>query len=203
VRALLLLAVAVLVASAMPFVPTGEMVSGAAALAAPSVPAAVGVLVVAWLASCLGDTLLLVEVRLLARPLQGWLDRHASGPRLQQAQAWLVRSPFLAVVTARLIPGTRAPVIVALALSGASRRAFVAADLVGCALWAALYTAAGTLGGRLSSHPVLGVAAAVLLALTASAAIARLVRSRPAAVAPGGAAADVPQTSCSSCDPSS
>ncbi|SDR81438.1 membrane protein DedA, SNARE-associated domain [Friedmanniella luteola] len=172
---LLLLGLTVLVASSVPFVPTGEMVGAAAALAAPSVLATLGVFGVCWLCSAVGDTVLLTAARLLRGPLQGWLDRHATGPRVEQARRWLDRSAFSAVVTARLVPGTRAPVIIALGLQGADRRRFVAADLVGCGLWAALYTLAGAVGGRLSSHPLLAVTAAVVLAVVASTVVGRLL----------------------------
>ena len=175
---LLLLGLTVLVASSVPFVPTGELVSGAAALAAPSLVGTLGVFVVCWFCSAAGDTVLMSVARLLRRPLQGWLDRRSTGPRVEQARRWLARSPFSAVVTARLVPGTRAPVIIALGLSGASRRRFVGADVVGCGLWAALYTAAGAVGGRLSSHPLLAVTAAVVLAVGASTLAGRLVRRR-------------------------
>lgn len=175
---LLLLGLTVLVASSVPFVPTGELVSGAAALAAPSLAGTVAVFLVCWLCSTVGDTVLMSAARLLRRPLQGWLDRHATGPRVEQARRWLDRRAFSAVVTARLVPGTRAPVIIALGLSGASRRRFVVADLVGCGLWAVLYTAAGALGGRVSSHPLLAVTAAVVLAVVASTLAGRLLRRR-------------------------
>jgi membrane protein DedA with SNARE-associated domain len=183
-RQLLLLGLVVLVASAVPFVPTGELVSGAAALAAPSAPAAVAVFLLAWVCSCAGDTLLLLEVRLLARPLQRWRARAVAHPRLGRAEERLSRNTFAAVVTARLVPGMRAPVILALGLSRARRRTFVVADLIGCGLWAALYTSAGTVGGRLTTHPVTAVLAAVLLAVVASALGRRLLRRRRAAQPP-------------------
>ena len=174
----LLLGLVVLVASALPFVPTGEIVSGAAALAADSAPSALAVFLLAWICSCAGDTLLLVEVRLLARPLQGWLDRRSSHPKVLQAQERLERNAFVAVVTARLVPGMRAFVILALGLSGTPLRRFVVADLVGCGLWAGAYTAAGAVGGRLTTHPVVAVAVAILLALLVSALGGLLVRRR-------------------------
>lgn len=172
------LGLVVLIASALPFVPTGEIVSGAAALAADSTPAVVAVFFLAWVCSCAGDTLLLVEFRLLARPLQSWLDRRTSHPKVLEAHERLQRNSFAAVVTARLVPGMRAFVILALGLSGTSLRRFVVADLVGCGLWAAVYTSAGTVGGRLTSHPLLAVLAAVLLAVLVSALGGLLVRRR-------------------------
>lgn len=178
----LLLGLVVLVASALPFVPTGEIVSGAAALAVDSTPSVVAVFFLAWVCSCAGDTLLLLEVRLLARPLQSWLDRRGSHPKVSQAQQRLQRNSFAAVVTARLMPGMRAFVILALGLSGTSLRRFLVADLVGCGLWAAAYTAAGAIGGRLTSHPVVAVVVAILLALLVSALAGLLVRRRRARI---------------------
>jgi membrane protein DedA with SNARE-associated domain len=175
---LLLLGLTVLVASSVPFVPTGELVSGAAALVAPSLLGTVGVFLVAWAASCAGDTVLFSAARWLSGPLQRWQFRHPGGARAEQARAWLDRSGVAAIVVARLVPGTRAPVIIALGASGTSHRRFVVADLVACACWSLLYTGAGALGGRVSGHPVLAVTAAVLIAVGASAVAGRLLRRR-------------------------
>ena len=60
-RANLLLAQSVLVGSAIPFVPTGEMVSGAAAYASHSRLNLLMVFLITWVCSVLGDTLMLVE----------------------------------------------------------------------------------------------------------------------------------------------
>ncbi|GAB3930818.1 hypothetical protein GCM10027613_51520 [Microlunatus endophyticus] len=65
---------------------------------------------------------------------------------------------------ARLIPGARAPMIITLGLTNATRRAFLVGDLIGCGLWAALYTTIGTIGSHITGNPVLAVAGAAAAA---------------------------------------
>ncbi len=160
-----LLFVAVTLGSAIPFVPTGEMVSGAAALAPGSRSAVVTVFLVAWAASVLGDTVLLLEARLGARRLRGWIDRRSFAARIHQAERKLHLNAFSAVVTGRLVPGGRAPVIIALGLGRFPLRRFVAYDAVACAVWAGVYAGLGSLGGQISDHPVWGTAIAVAFAV--------------------------------------
>lgn len=167
----------VLLASSVPFVPTGEVVSGAAALTR-SVPWLLAVLAVVVVASVAGDAVMLLAVRALARASR----RHpATGPGAVGApptglrgrvDGWVRRlggtvreNAFTAVVTGRLVPGGRAPVIVALALQRYPLHRFVGADLVACLAWASVYVALGALGGRTSGHPLVGTAAAVVAAV--------------------------------------
>lgn len=179
---LLLLGLALLVASSLPFIPTGELVSAAAALVAvPSAPLALAIFAVAWVCSCAGDTILLSGSRLLTKPLQRWRRGRPENAKAQRARRLLARNTFAAVVTSRLVPGMRAPVILALGVAGIHRRAFVKADLVGCGIWAALYTVLGSVGGRLTTNPVIGVAAAVLLAVAVSSVAGLVIRRRRSA----------------------
>lgn len=105
-----------MVGTSIPFVPTGEMVSGAAALTAQSLPTVGWIFLIAWLCSLLGDTVLMLATRLAAGPVQSWLARRTFGQRVLRAEQRLTANAFPAVVTARLIPGGRAPVIAALGL---------------------------------------------------------------------------------------
>lgn len=172
-----LVGLVVLLASSVPFVPTGEVVSGAAALT-PSVPWLLVVLAVVVAASVAGDSVMLLGVRALARlshrrasaadptaptaltglrgRLDGWLRRLGGTVR---------DNAFTSVVTGRLVPGGRAPVIVALALERYPLHRFVGADLVACTAWAGVYVALGALGGRVSGHPLVGTAVAVAAAV--------------------------------------
>ena len=170
----LLLAVAVLVGSALPFVPTGELVSGAAAIASHSELDVAVIFLIAWVCSVLGDTLMLVEARLVRRRLRSWLDRAPFGERVLQAQQGLTRNAFNAVVTGRLLPGGRTPVIVALGLSRFSLRRFVLIDSVACALWAGIYATIGSLGGRIANHPVWAMVIAIAFAVSVGALVQQL-----------------------------
>lgn len=176
IRGHLLLFLAVVVGSAIPFVPTGEMVSGSSALAAHSQLSIFLIFVVTWVASVIGDTLLLFEVRLSARKLRPWLARRGYSGRVQQARDKLHRNAFSGVVAGRLVPGGRAPVIIALGLGQFSFRWFVLFDAVACAMWAFIYSMIGSVGGRIADHPVWGMVIAVAFAVSISVFAQRLIR---------------------------
>ncbi len=162
----LLLALSVLVGSAIPFVPTGEMVSGAAAYASHSRLNLLAIFGITWVCSVLGDTLMLVEARLGARRLRPWLARRKFAERVTQAQEGLTRNAFNAIVTGRLIPGGRTPVIVALGLSRFPIRRFMLFDVVACGLWAGIYSSVGSIGGRIAHHPIWAMVIAVAFAVS-------------------------------------
>jgi membrane protein DedA with SNARE-associated domain len=166
VRGHLLLAVSILVGSALPFVPTGEMVSGAAAYASHSELNVLVIFLITWICSVLGDTVMLLEARLARRRLQPWLDRRAFGSRVRSAQESLTHNAFNAVVTGRLLPGGRTPVILALGLSRFSIRRFMMFDVVACALWAGIYATIGSIGGRIANHPVWAMVVAIAFAVS-------------------------------------
>ncbi len=162
----LLLAASVLVGSAIPFIPTGEMVSGAAAVAAHSKLNVLLIFLITWICSVLGDAVMLMEVRLGRRQMQRWLDKAKFGARVQTAQQSLTSNAFNAVVTGRLIPGGRTPVIVALGLSRFSVRRFMLLDSVACALWAGIYSTIGSIGGRIATHPAWAMVIAIAFAVS-------------------------------------
>lgn len=163
-RAHLLLALSVTLGSALPFVPTGEMVSGAAAVASHSKLNVVLIFLITWLCSVLGDSMMLLEARLGARRLRPWIARRKFAGQVASAQESLNRNAFNAVVTGRLIPGGRTPVIIALGLGRLPVRRFLLADVVACALWAAIYSTLGSIGGRIAHHPIWAMVVAIAFA---------------------------------------
>ncbi|HNV12228.1 MAG TPA: VTT domain-containing protein [Propionibacteriaceae bacterium] len=168
------LGVLVLVGSAIPFVPTGELVSGSAALTGTGWVALGAVFLVSWLGSLLGDTVLLLEARLGRGRIQGWLEGRPLGQKVLSARATIDQNAFRAIVTGRLIPGGRAPVILGLGLSDLPLRRFITADAVACAVWAALYTGLGAFGGSITGDPVWGLVLAVTAAVSVSVLIPRV-----------------------------
>jgi membrane protein DedA with SNARE-associated domain len=162
----LILAASVLVGSALPFVPTGEMVSGAAAFASHSELNVALIFVITWVCSVLGDTLMLLEARLGRRRLQAWIGRRKFGDRVATAQQGLTRNAVNAIITGRLIPGGRTPVIVALGLSRFPVRRFMLIDTLACALWAGIYSTIGSIGGRIATHPVWAMVVAIAFAVS-------------------------------------
>ena len=171
---LLTLAGSVLVGSAVPFLPTGELVSGAAALVSNSALSVCLIFVAAWVCSVLGDTLLLLEVRLFRGPLQAWLGRRRFGGRVSHAQDGLAGHALKALVTARLIPGARAPLVIALGLGRFPLRQFVLFDTAACALWAAIFATIGSVGGSLTNNPLWGMVIAIAMAVSMAVAVHKL-----------------------------
>jgi membrane protein DedA with SNARE-associated domain len=176
IRGHILLFLAVAVGSAIPFVPTGEMVSGSSALAAHSRLDVFVIFLVTWAASVIGDTLLLLEARLGARRLTRWLHRRKYSDRVRHAQDRLHRNAFSAIITGRLIPGGRAPVIIALGLSRYRIRRFIAYDVVACGLWALIYSTIGSIGGKVASHPLWGIVIAIAFAVCMSVIVQQAIR---------------------------
>ncbi len=176
IRGHILLFLAVTIGSAIPFVPTGEMVSGSSALAAHSRIGIFLIFLVTWLASVIGDTLLMLEARLGARKLRPWLARRKYADRVHQAEEKLHHNAFSAIITGRLVPGGRAPVIIALGIGRYSLRRFVPYDAVACGLWALIYSTIGSIGGRVASHPVWGMVIAVAFAVCISVLVQQIIR---------------------------
>lgn len=172
----LLLAVSVLLGSAIPFIPTGEMVSGAAAFASNSKLNLLLIFVITWICSVLGDTLMLIEARIFAHRLRPWLARRKFAERVAQAQAALTSNAFNAIVTGRLIPGGRTPIILALGLSRYSVRRFMMFDTVACALWAGIYSSIGSIGGRIASHPIWAMVIAVAFAVSIGVLVQQIIK---------------------------
>ncbi len=179
-----LLGLLVLVGSAVPFVPTGEAVSAAAAFVSGSLVDVVVVFVVVLVASVAGDSAMLLgaglATRLLGPAQKAWLARRKLAPAVLRARTSIATHAPQAVLTGRLVPGGRAPVIIALGVSRYPVGRFVVADLVACAAWAAIYVALGTVGGRATGHPLLGTAVAVVFAVALGLGISRVQRSRAA-----------------------
>jgi membrane protein DedA with SNARE-associated domain len=170
----------VLLSCAIPLFPTGELVSGSAAVFASSWSSVVVIFLVTWVCSVLGDTLLLLQVRLLHGRLDVWLDRRKIGGRVRRAQAAVTSNAFNAVLMGRLIPAGFTPVILALGLSRFPVRQFIRIDLTACAAWAAVYSVIGAVGGSLTSNPVWAMAIAIATAITLGVLVQRL---RPLVVA--------------------
>lgn len=161
-------AAALVLASAVPGVPTAEIVSGVSATVEPSFVAGLAIFLTAWVASWVGDAVLLTEARLASRRLGPRLERRLSGRRVGALVGRLSRNPVTATATARLIPGLRAVTLVTFGLTRTSRRQVLLGDAIGCAAWAALYTSVGLIGGSVTGHPVWAVVVAAVLALVVS-----------------------------------
>ncbi len=177
--------VLVVLGSLVPVVPTGALVSSAAAVAfhhtAPF--SLLLVFLVASAAAFLGDLGLYWLGARGVRSKNGsrWLERlrERSAPeRLEQARTRLEEHGVQVLVLSRLVPAGRIPIMLACLLARQPVRWFARGDLPACLAWAATYQLIGILGGSLFSEPWQGVAAAVGLTVLLSAAPAAWRRIR-------------------------
>lgn len=168
----------VLLGALLPVVPTGALVSSAAAVALhhprPALPTLL-VFLVATAAAFLGDALLYWLGRRGVRSRNGsrWLDRmhqQVAPERLARARARLAAGSTTVLLVSRLVPAGRIPVMLACLLARMPMRAYLRADLPAALAWAATYQLLGMLGGALFPHPWQGVLAAVVLTLLVAAA---------------------------------
>ncbi|HYU83438.1 MAG TPA: VTT domain-containing protein [Kribbellaceae bacterium] len=183
---LLALAGAVLLGAVLPVVPTGAAVSAGAVLAGHDKPIGlVGVLLAGAGGAYLGDLIVYAACRAggerLARRV-GWLRDNAS---MDALRARLDEHETSVLLTSRLIPGGRVPVLLTAGVAGYPWRRFAVVDLTASLLWATVYAAIGLVGFALFPEPWEGVLAAIALVLAISA-VSSAVRSRRRAAAEPG-----------------
>ncbi|GAA1613187.1 VTT domain-containing protein [Kribbella sancticallisti] len=163
---LCVLAGAVLLGAVLPVLPTGAAVSAAAVLASHGNPIGlVGVLIAGAGGAYLGDLIVYAGCRLGGEKLAkriGWLRDNAS---LDALRVRLSEHEITVLLTSRLIPGGRVPVLLAAGLAGYRWHRFAVVDLAASSLWAAFYMAIGLLGYALFDEPWQGVLAAIVLVL--------------------------------------
>jgi membrane protein DedA with SNARE-associated domain len=178
------LAGAVLIGAVLPVLPTGAAVSAAAVLASHSSPIGlVGVLIAGAAGAYAGDLIVYAACRFGGERLAkrvGWLRNNGSLDTLRER---LAEHEIGVLLTSRLIPGGRVPVLLAAGLAGYKWERFALVDLTASSLWAAVYMAIGLLGYALFDEPWQGVVAAtvlVILTTVVSSLIQRSRRKRPA-----------------------
>jgi membrane protein DedA with SNARE-associated domain len=173
------LAGAVLIGAVLPVLPTGAAVSAGAVLASHSNPIGlVGVLIAGAGGAYLGDLIVYAGCRFggerLAKRI-GWLRDNAS---LETLRDRLAEHEVSVLLTSRLIPGGRVPVLLAAGLAGYPWERFALVDLTASSLWAAVYMAIGLLGYALFDEPWQGVLAAIVLVLLTTVASSWIRRAR-------------------------
>jgi membrane protein DedA with SNARE-associated domain len=181
---LCVLAGAVLLGAVLPVLPTGAAVSAGAVLASHSNPIGlVGVLIAGAGGAYVGDLIVYGACRLGGERLAkrvGWLRDNAS---LDALRVRLSKHEISVLLTSRLIPGGRVPVLLAAGLAGFSWRRFAVVDLAASSLWAAVYMAIGLLGFALFDEPWQGVLAAIVLVILVTAVSSMVQRHRRKAAA--------------------
>jgi membrane protein DedA with SNARE-associated domain len=173
------LAGAVLVGAVLPVLPTGAAVSAGAVLASHSEPIGlVGVLIAGAGGAYLGDLIVYAACRAGGEGLAkrvGWLRENAS---LDALRVRLAEHETTVLLTSRLIPGGRVPVLLAAGLAGYPWRRFALIDLTASSLWAVVYMAIGLLGYALFDEAWQGVVAAIVLVLLTTVISSQIQRYR-------------------------
>ncbi|MFI5734738.1 DedA family protein [Kribbella sp. NPDC051587] len=160
------LAGAVLIGAVLPVLPTGAAVSAGAVLASHSNPIGlVGVLIAGAAGAYVGDLIVYAGCRFGGEKLAkriGWLR---DNEKLEALRERLSEHEIGVLLTSRLVPGGRVPVLLAAGLAGYKWERFAVVDLAASSLWAAVYMAIGLLGYALFPEPWQGVVAAIGLVL--------------------------------------
>jgi membrane protein DedA with SNARE-associated domain len=173
------LAGAVLIGAVLPVLPTGAAVSAGAVLASHSHPIGlVGVLIAGAAGAYVGDLIVYAGCRFggerLAKRI-GWLRDNAS---LDALRIRLAEHEVSVLLTSRLIPGGRVPVLLAAGLAGYPWQRFALVDLTASSLWAAVYMAIGLLGYALFDEVWQGVLAAIVLVILTTLVSSLIQRAR-------------------------
>lgn len=175
---LLALGGAVLLGAVLPVVPTGAAVSAGAVLASHHQPIGLlGVLLVGAGGAYLGDLVVYAGCRTGGERLTRRVGRVRDSASLEALQTRLAGNETTVLLTSRLVPGGRVPVLLAAGLAGYPWRRFAVVDLTASLLWAGVYMALGLIGFALFDEPWEGVVAAIVLVLAVTA-LGRVVRSR-------------------------
>lgn len=179
--ALCVLLAAVVVGALLPVLPTGAVVSAMAALGHHrSWLSLVEVVVVGAGAAYVADVVLYTVLlrgahTRLGRRVQQRAEAHG---RLDELGERLSRHDVGTLVTSRLLPGARIPVLAAAAATGYPVVRFAVANVVPAVCWAVAYAALGLAGRGVSDRPWVSVVAAVAFGVAASGLVSLVRRLR-------------------------
>ncbi|MET3805954.1 membrane protein DedA with SNARE-associated domain [Nakamurella sp. UYEF19] len=161
----------VLVGAIVPVIPTGALVSAAAASALYSEHPITALLVVAVgaIAALLGDMALFSICSLpVGDRLLAWLRRRAGPDLLERSHRQLDNHGIRVLILSRLIPGGRIPIMAAALILKLSWRWYLAGDSVAALAWSVIYAAIGVLSGSIFDEQWKGIALAITLVVLVS-----------------------------------
>lgn len=192
-----------LVDGVIPLVPAQALVIAFGVVAGTGDIRAVPLLGLAALGAFFSDN---IAYLLGARYGQRIADRLLRGKQARKTRAWAehaLRAHGTGLITAsRVVPGGPTPITLMAGLAHVAPRRFRIAAAAAALLWVAYGCATGALGETAAlGHPLVGLAAGLLLAAAINAVIVYLARHRGSPPAePGGASRDagVPPKRCSS-----
>jgi membrane protein DedA with SNARE-associated domain len=156
----------VLLGSVLPIVPTGAVVGAGAALAVTTVELSLPlVLLLAALGAFLGDVVTFAVCRSGGPSAVRWVARGQHPERLDEVRARFRRHGWQIIVTGRLLPAGRIPVLVAAGALAYPWRRLLPASFAAAVLWTAAYALLGVVSGGIFDSPLVATLIATVLVL--------------------------------------
>lgn len=168
----------VLLGSIVPVVPTGAVVSAAAALAMTGGLSLPLVLALSVAGALLGDLVTFGAAKLGSTAVLRWVARGQAPERLDSVRERFARQGLLLVVVGRLVPAGRIPVLLAAGALDHPWRRLVPAAALACVLWAVAYALLGVVSGGLFDSPLVATLVATGLVFAVAAVSALVSRAR-------------------------
>ncbi len=168
----------VLLGSIVPVVPTGPLLSVAAAIAMTTDRLDIGlVLLLATLGAFLGDVVTFSVARFGGPAAVRWVARGQHADRLEEVRGQFVRHGWQIIVVGRLLPAGRIPVLLAAGALAYPWRRLLPASLGAAFLWAGAYSLLGVVSGGIFDSPLVATLVATGLVLVVGL-VMNLVSSR-------------------------
>ncbi|SSC24109.1 DedA family protein, partial [Klenkia terrae] len=168
----------VLLGSIIPVVPTGPLLSVAAAVAMTTDRLDIAlVLLLATVAAFLGDVVTFAVARFGGPAAVRWVARGQHAGRLAEVQEQFRAHGWQIVVVGRLLPAGRIPVLVAAGALAYPWRRLLPASFGAAALWAVAYALLGVVSGGIFDSPLVATLVATGLVLVVGL-VSNLVASR-------------------------
>lgn len=167
----------VLLGSVLPVVPTGAVVSAAAALAMTSGGelSTLIVVVLAATAAFAGDSITFAVCRVGGPRVLRWFRQSKNATAVEEARDRLSYHGARFLIVARLIPAGRIPSLLAAGALKYPWHRFLAGCAVAVTVWASLYALLGVISGGIFDNPTQGVIAAIVIVFVVSV-LTRLVQ---------------------------
>lgn len=156
----------VLLGSIVPVVPTGPLLSVAAAVAMTTDRLDIAVvLLLAVLGAFVGDVVTFSVARFGGPAAVRWVARGQHADRLDQVRGQFRTHGWQLVVVGRLLPAGRIPVLVAAGALAYPWRRLLPASLAAATLWAVAYALLGVVSGGIFDNPLVATLVATGLVL--------------------------------------
>lgn len=170
----------VLLGSIVPIVPTGAVVGAAAAIAMTPTGRLdlVPVVLLSVAGALIGDVVTFAAAKAGSAAVLRWVARGQRPERLEAVRGQFTRRGGWLVVVGRVVPAGRIPVLLAAGALDYPWRRLLPAALVGCVLWALVYTALGVVSGGLFDSPLAATLAATALVLVLTGVSVLVARGR-------------------------